>query len=129
MVQKQDKWAAEIAQLKLPKITEQLALNSWKEHNHSVICLHLRSKFRYLNSLFSQQILYKSFNRLKINNDIKLTILEDDDPSHLTPMELKKQIYKKQILKLYRDISNDIDVKKICEIFDANLDIDSLQFI
>ncbi len=37
-----DGWAAEVNQLAVPKLVEQVALNAWKEQDGNRICLHLR---------------------------------------------------------------------------------------
>ncbi|STT28368.1 DNA polymerase III subunits gamma and tau [Klebsiella pneumoniae] len=37
-----DSWAAEVSQLAVPKLVEQVALNAWKEQEGSRVCLHLR---------------------------------------------------------------------------------------
>ncbi|MFW2798210.1 DNA polymerase III subunit gamma/tau, partial [Klebsiella pneumoniae] len=36
-----DSWAAEVSQLAVPKLVEQVALNAWKEQEGSRVCLHL----------------------------------------------------------------------------------------
>ncbi|MDE4630407.1 DNA polymerase III subunit gamma/tau, partial [Klebsiella pneumoniae] len=45
-----DSWAAEVSQLAVPKLVEQVALNAWKEQEGSRVCLHLRPSQRHLNS-------------------------------------------------------------------------------
>lgn len=50
-----DPWAAQVSQLSLPKLVEQVALNAWKEQNGNAVCLHLRSTQRHLNSSGAQQ--------------------------------------------------------------------------
>ena len=50
-----DSWAAEVSQLAVPKLVEQVALNAWKEQEGSRVCLHLRPSQRHLNSAGAQQ--------------------------------------------------------------------------
>lgn len=50
-----DSWAAEVSQLAVPKLVEQVALNAWKEQEGSRVCLHLRPSQRHLNSASAQQ--------------------------------------------------------------------------
>ncbi|RYA86010.1 DNA polymerase III subunit gamma/tau C-terminal domain-containing protein, partial [Enterobacter cloacae complex sp. 742-ADZ3-9B] len=50
-----DPWAAQVSQLSLPKLVEQVALNAWKEESDNAVCLHLRSSQRHLNNRGAQQ--------------------------------------------------------------------------
>ncbi len=38
-----DAWAAQVSQLSLPKLVEQVALNALEEESDNAVCLHLRS--------------------------------------------------------------------------------------
>ncbi len=50
-----DPWAAQVSQLSLPKLVEQVALNARKEESDNAVCLHLRSSQRHLNNRGAQQ--------------------------------------------------------------------------
>ncbi|WP_339355920.1 DNA polymerase III subunit gamma/tau, partial [Klebsiella pneumoniae] len=59
-----DSWAAEVSQLAVPKLVEQVALNAWKEQEGSRVCLHLRPSQRHLNSASAQQKLAEALGVL-----------------------------------------------------------------
>ncbi|PMC12670.1 DNA polymerase III subunit gamma/tau, partial [Klebsiella aerogenes] len=59
-----DSWAAEVSQLAVPKLVEQVALNAWKEQDGNRICLHLRPSQRHLNSAGAQQKLAEALGVL-----------------------------------------------------------------
>ena len=84
--QQRDPWAAEIAALALPKLVQQLALNAWKESTEQGVCLHLRSSQRHLNSASAQQVLGAALSDAA-GQPVELTIIEDDNPAVLTPLE------------------------------------------
>ncbi|EDB0944485.1 DNA polymerase III subunit gamma/tau, partial [Salmonella enterica subsp. enterica serovar Typhimurium] len=73
-----DPWAAQVSQLSLPKLVEQVALNAWKEQNGNAVCLHLRSTQRHLNSSGAQQKLAQALSDLT-GTTVELTIVEDDN--------------------------------------------------
>ncbi|HBM1464562.1 TPA: DNA polymerase III subunit gamma/tau, partial [Salmonella enterica subsp. enterica] len=75
-----DPWAAQVSQLSLPKLVEQVALNAWKEQNGNAVCLHLRSTQRHLNSSGAQQKLAQALSDLT-GTTVELTIVEDDNPA------------------------------------------------
>ncbi|ECF7489376.1 DNA polymerase III subunit gamma/tau, partial [Salmonella enterica] len=81
-----DPWAAQVSQLSLPKLVEQVALNAWKEQNGNAVCLHLRSTQRHLNSSGAQQKLAQALSDLT-GTTVELTIVEDDNPAVRTPLE------------------------------------------
>lgn len=74
-----DAWAAQVSQLSLPKLVEQVALNAWKEESDNAVCLHLRSSQRHLNNRGAQQKLAEALSMLK-GSTVELTIVEDDNP-------------------------------------------------
>ena len=80
-----DPWAAQVSQLSLPKLVEQVALNAWKEENDNAVCLHLRSSQRHLNSSGAQQKLAEALSQLA-GSTVELTIVEDDNPAVRTPL-------------------------------------------
>ncbi|MDI5423543.1 DNA polymerase III subunit gamma/tau, partial [Salmonella enterica subsp. enterica serovar Kentucky] len=69
-----DPWAAQVSQLSLPKLVEQVALNAWKEQNGNAVCLHLRSTQRHLNSSGAQQKLAQALSDLT-GTTVELTIV------------------------------------------------------
>ncbi len=93
-----DPWAAQVSQLSLPKLVEQVALNAWKEESDNAVCLHLRSSQRHLNNRGAQQKLAEALSTLK-GSTVELTIVEDDNPAVRTPLEWRQAIYEEKLLR------------------------------
>ncbi len=91
-----DPWAAQVSQLSLPKLVEQVALNAWKEESDNAVCLHLRSSQRHLNNRGAQQKLAEALSMLK-GSTVELTIVEDDNPAVRTPLEWRQAIYEEKL--------------------------------
>lgn len=121
-----DAWAAEISQLTLPKLVEQVALNAWKEQDESRICLHLRSAQRHLNSPSAQKTLADALSALH-GSPVELTIIEDDNPAVRTPLEWRQVIYEEKLAQAREAIITDNNIQTLQRFFDADLDEESIR--
>jgi len=121
-----DPWAAQVKQLHLPKLVEQVALNAWKEENGEAICLHLRSAQRHLNSAGTQQKLVEAMSTL-YGKPVELTIIEDDNPSTRTPLEWRQAIYEEKLAQAREAITADNNIQTLRRFFDADLDEESIR--
>ncbi|AUT98218.1 DNA polymerase III subunit gamma/tau [Citrobacter europaeus] len=121
-----DPWAAQISQLSLPKLVEQVALNAWKEENGNVVCLHLRSTQRHLNSSGAQQKLAEALSSLT-GSTVELTIVEDDNPAVRTPLEWRQAIYEEKLAQARESIIADNNIQTLRRFFDADLDEESIR--
>ncbi|EBF0276362.1 DNA polymerase III subunit gamma/tau [Salmonella enterica] len=121
-----DPWAAQVSQLSLPKLVEQVALNAWKEQNGNEVCLHLRSTQRHLNSSSAQQTLAQALNDLT-GTAVELTIVEDDNPAVRTPLEWRQAIYEEKLAQARESIIADNNIQTLCRFFDAELDDESIR--
>lgn len=122
-----DAWAAEIAQLTLPKLVQQLALNAFKQQlSENEVCLHLRPGQRHLNSTSAQQVLTEALSQ-RAGHPISLTIVEDDDRSIKTPLECRQAIYEEKLAQAKTAIIEDSHIQTLCRYFDAQLDEDSIR--
>ena len=121
-----DPWAAQVSQLSLPKLVEQVALNAWKEENGNVVCLHLRSTQRHLNSSGAQQKLAEALSSLT-GSTIELTIVEDDNPAVRTPLEWRQAIYEEKLAQARESIIADNNIQTLRRFFDADLDEESIR--
>ncbi|URQ61804.1 DNA polymerase III subunit gamma/tau [Pantoea alhagi] len=121
-----DAWAAEIATLTLPKLVQQLALNAWKEETAQGICLHLRSSQRHLNSTSAQQVLTEALSNAS-GKSVELTIIEDDNPAILTPLEWRQKIYEEKLAQARQSIIADSHIQTLRRFFDADLDEESIR--
>ncbi|MCX9000908.1 DNA polymerase III subunit gamma/tau [Citrobacter portucalensis] len=121
-----DPWAAHVSQLSLPKLVEQVALNAWKEENGNVVCLHLRSTQRHLNSSGAQQKLAEALSSLT-GSTVELTIVEDDNPAVRTPLEWRQAIYEEKLAQARESIIADNNIQTLRRFFDAELDEESIR--
>ncbi|WP_445335463.1 DNA polymerase III subunit gamma/tau [Citrobacter koseri] len=121
-----DPWAAQISQISLPKLVEQVALNAWKEENGNTICLHLRSTQRHLNSTGAQQKLAEALSALT-GTTVELTIVEDDNPAVRTPLEWRQAIYEEKLAQARESIIADNNIQTLRRFFDADLDEESIR--
>ena len=121
-----DPWAAQVSQLSLPKLVEQVALNAWKEETGNVVCLHLRSTQRHLNSSGAQQKLAEALSSLT-GSTVELTIVEDDNPAVRTPLEWRQAIYEEKLAQARESIIADNNIQTLRRFFDAELDEESIR--
>ncbi|MBD2784750.1 DNA polymerase III subunit gamma/tau [Xenorhabdus sp. DI] len=122
-----DSWAAEIDKLRIPKLVQQVALNAFKEQideNH--LCLHLRSKQRHLNSASAQKALAEALSELH-GKSIELSIVEDDNPAVKTPLEWRQAIYEEKLAQARQSIISDKTIQTLQQLFDAELDEESIR--
>ncbi|EBA4498174.1 DNA polymerase III subunit gamma/tau [Salmonella enterica] len=121
-----DPWTAQVSQLSLPKLVEQVALNAWKEQNGNAVCLHLRSTQRHLNSSGAQQKLAQALSDLT-GTTVELTIVEDDNPAVRTPLEWRQAIYEEKLAQARESIIADNNIQTLRRFFDAELDEESIR--
>ncbi|EAY9500826.1 DNA polymerase III subunit gamma/tau [Salmonella enterica] len=121
-----DPWAAQVSQLSLPKLVEQVALNAWKEQNGNAVCLHLCSTQRHLNSSGAQQKLAQALSDLT-GTTVELTIVEDDNPAVRTPLEWRQAIYEEKLAQARESIIADNNIQTLRRFFDAELDEESIR--
>ncbi|MDQ4431208.1 DNA polymerase III subunit gamma/tau [Yokenella regensburgei] len=121
-----DAWAAEVSQLQLPKLVEQVALNAWKEQTGNQVCLHLRPTQRHLNSAGAQKALAEAMSTLQ-GAPVELTITEDDNPTHRTPLEWRQAIYEEKLAQAREAMIADSNIQTLRRFFDADLDEESIR--
>ncbi|WP_281549885.1 DNA polymerase III subunit gamma/tau [Kluyvera cryocrescens] len=121
-----DEWAAQVSQMALPKLVEQVALNAWKEQNGQAVCLHLRPTQRHLNSPGALQKLTEAMSTL-YGAPVELTIVEDDNPAVRTPLEWRQAIYEEKLAQARESIIADNNIQTLRRFFDADLDEESIR--
>ncbi|MCX8962562.1 DNA polymerase III subunit gamma/tau [Erwinia psidii] len=124
--QQRDAWAAEIATLTLPKLVQQLALNAWKQTTESGIVLHLRSSQRHLNSFSAHKVLTEALSQ-STGQPVELTLIEDDNPAVLTPLEWRQKIYEEKLAHARQSIIADSHIQTLRQFFDADVDEESIR--
>ncbi|PIJ40732.1 DNA polymerase III subunit gamma/tau [Tatumella sp. OPLPL6] len=123
---RRDPWAAQIASMSLPKLVQQLALNSWKQQVEQQVVIKLRSHQKHLNSSSAQQVLTNAFQQL-LGETVELTIESDDNPEHLTPLEWRQVIYEERLLQAKEAVINDSHIQTLRKMFDAEVDEESIR--
>lgn len=121
-----DEWAAEVSRLQVPKLVEQVALNAWKEQDGQTVRLHLRPSQRHLNSASAQKTLADALGVL-YGAPVELTIIEDDNLAHRTPLEWRQAIYEEKLAQAREAIIADTNIQTLRRFFDADLDEDSIR--
>ena len=124
--QLRDAWAAEIARLTLPKLVQQVALNAWKEQHEQSVTLHLRSSQRHLNSAAARQAIQAALSQAA-GQEVELTIVEDDNPAVLTPLEWRQAIYEEKLAQARQSLASDTHIQMLQQFFDADLDEESIR--
>lgn len=125
--QARDAWAAEVQRLPLPKLVQQLALNAFKEEgDEGTVTLHLRSSQRHLNSPSAQKTLMEAL-AAHYGKPITLVVVEDDDPSTLTPLEWRQTIYEEKLAQARDSLMTDKTIQTLRRFFDAELDEESIR--
>ncbi len=122
-----DAWAAEINQMVMPKLVQQLALNAWCEKPESgKVCLHLRTSQRHLNSPSAQKVLAEALSALH-QQPVELIVLEDDNLAVKTPLEWRQAIYEEKLAQARQSIIADNNIQTLRRFFDADLDEESIR--
>ncbi|GBU13284.1 DNA polymerase III/DNA elongation factor III tau and gamma subunits DnaX [Enterobacterales bacterium] len=122
-----DAWAAEINQMVIPKLVQQLALNAWCEKPEpGKVCLHLRASQRHLNSPSAQKVLAEALSALH-QQPVELTVLEDDNLAVKTPLEWRQAIYEEKLAQARQSIIADNNIQTLRRFFDADLDEESIR--
>lgn len=122
-----DGWAAEINQMVMPKLVQQLALNAWCEKVAAgKITLHLRTAQRHLNTQSAQKVLSETLSTL-YQTPVELTVLEDDNLAVKTPLEWRQAIYEEKLAQARQSIIADNNIQTLRRFFDAELDEESIR--
>ncbi len=124
---KRDSWSAEIAELNLTKLAEQLALNSYIEKIDKLqILLHLRPAQRYLNKSTAHEALQNALSQ-RYGYQLTLKIIEDNDAKIKTPVEWRQMIYKEKLEQARESVIADKTIQKLRLMFDAQLYEESIR--
>jgi DNA polymerase-3 subunit gamma/tau len=120
----QDEWAALIQQLEIPKMVEQLALNSSFNKQGTAISLTLRPPQAHLNNNKAQNELLNALN-MALGEHCHLTVEIGDKGQ--TPLELRESIYQGKLQIAHHVLAEDKNVQFIKTRFAAELDNESVR--
>lgn len=120
----QDAWSALVGKLKVPKLIQQLALNSAFEQNGQQVQLCLRSAQAHLNSERAQAQLAVELGAL-LGSEIQLNI--ELGEKGVTPLEWRENLYQKKLVQAQRSLQSDPNVAFIVQRFSAAVDEESIR--
>ncbi|GEM74397.1 DNA polymerase III subunit gamma/tau [Vibrio sagamiensis] len=119
-----DSWAKLISQMQMPKLVEQLALNSSFTKEGSSVSLHLRNQQAHLNTDKAQSELLQALNTT-LGETCHLSV--EVGESGETPLELRDRLYQEKLQQAVLSLENDPHVQFIERRFAAELDKDSIR--
>ncbi|SDH70442.1 DNA polymerase-3 subunit gamma/tau [Vibrio xiamenensis] len=117
-------WAALIHKLSIPKLVEQLALNSSYTKNGSSIVLNLRANQAHLNTERAQSELLSALN-LELGEECHLSVEISEQGE--TPLELRDKLYQAKLEQAFDSLEQDRIVQFIEQRFAAELDRNSVR--
>ncbi|OBU24220.1 DNA polymerase III subunit gamma/tau [Photobacterium aquimaris] len=120
----QDSWSQLVTQLDVPKLIQQLALNSAFERTDDHITLYLRSAQKHLQAERATAQLNSALNDV-LQTSVQLSIVLGEQGQ--TPLELREHLYQQKLLQARESLANDPNVNFICQRFAAQLDEESIR--
>ncbi|CAM4431570.1 DNA polymerase III subunit gamma/tau [Vibrio agarivorans] len=115
----QSEWAELISRLDIPKLVEQLALNSYFQQQGDEIQLMLRPSQAHLNKDKAQTELSDALNKA-LGSPHSLSIMIGEEGQ--TPLELREQLYQARLQQAFTSLNQDKHVQFMLNRFDAVLD-------
>ncbi|MCR9966119.1 DNA polymerase III subunit gamma/tau [Vibrio antiquarius] len=119
-----NEWAKLISLMEIPKLVEQLALNSHYSKEGTTVSLLLRSSQAHLNTDRAQAELLKALNTV-LDEECHMSI--EIGESGETPLELRDRLYQEKLQQALNSLENDPNVQFIERRFAAELDKDSVR--
>ncbi|MGL6313374.1 DNA polymerase III subunit gamma/tau [Vibrio sp. WXL103] len=120
----QNSWAELISRLEIPKLVEQLALNSYFSQQENRITLTLRSSQAHLNKDRALAELKDAIDKtLGEPHELSIVIGEEGQ----TPLELREQLYQVRLQQAFTSLDQDQHVQFMLNRFDAALDSESVR--
>ncbi|MBS9809470.1 DNA polymerase III subunit gamma/tau [Vibrio alginolyticus] len=119
-----NEWAKLISLMEIPKLVEQLALNSHYSKEGTTVSLLLRSSQAHLNTDRAQAELLKALNTV-LGEECHMSI--EIGESGETPLELRDRLYQEKLQQALNSLENDPNVQFIERRFATELDKDSVR--
>ncbi len=123
-VVEKDEWARMISQMVMPKLVEQLALNSSYTRDGSLIKLTLRANQQHLHTEKAHAELQQAISDLTGDPcQLEISVGEQGE----TPLELREKSYQERLHQAYNSLKQDDIVQFIEKRFGAELDKDTIR--
>ncbi|MEZ8131250.1 DNA polymerase III subunit gamma/tau [Enterovibrio norvegicus] len=120
----QDEWCRVANALDVPRLVKQMALNASMKKEGDDVVLTLRSEQAHLNKDKAQTLLADGLSQL-IGSPINLTI--ELGEQGVTPLEWRDKLYTEKLTQAGQSLSDDPNVRFICQRFSAELDEESIR--
>ncbi|MEZ8026645.1 DNA polymerase III subunit gamma/tau [Enterovibrio norvegicus] len=120
----QDEWCRIANALDVPRLVKQMALNASMKKEGNDVVLTLRSEQAHLNKDKAQTLLADGLSQL-IGSPINLTI--ELGEQGVTPLEWRDKLYTEKLTQAGQSLSDDPNVRFICQRFSAELDEESIR--
>lgn len=128
-IQKIDPWYAELCKLKkLPKVAQQLAINTSYKNGLEHWYIYLKNQKKCLIQFNAWKILKKELSTIT-NKKIQLIIENNHIINTLTPYEWFEKIYEESILKEYILIIKDPNIQELKKKFNIEFYKNNIKFI
>ncbi|EDP59226.1 DNA polymerase III subunit gamma/tau [Vibrio sp. AND4] len=119
-----NEWANIISKMNMPKLVEQLALNSHFHKEGSTVSLQLRGSQAHLSTDRAQSELLSALNEV-LGQECHLSIGVGENGE--TPLELRDRLYQEKLQQALNCLESDPHVQFIERRFAAELDKDSVR--
>ncbi|CZF77440.1 DNA polymerase III subunit gamma/tau [Grimontia marina] len=119
-----DEWSRIASALEAPRLVKQMALNASMERDGNQINLCLRSEQAHLNTDKAQAALLAALsNQLGTSLTLSVTLGE----AGTTPLEWRDRLYTEKLAQASQSLSDDPNVRFICQRFSAQIDEESVR--
>ena len=120
----QDTWSALAMSLTLPKLVQQLVLNSAFVEQDNQVLLHLRAEQAHLDRDKANELISQELSRV-LNKDVTVSI--DISSEGVSPLELREQMYQTKLQAAYQSLQQDPHVNFFMQRFGAEIDQESVR--
>ncbi len=119
-----DAWSALAMSLTLPKLVQQLVLNSAFVEQGNQVSLHLRAEQAHLDRDKANEQITQELSKA-LNKDVTVSI--DISSAGVSPLELREQMYQAKLQAAYQSLQQDPHVNFFMQRFGAEIDQESVR--
>ena len=120
----QDAWSALAMSLSLPKLVQQLVLNSAFVEQGNQVLLHLRAEQAHLDRDKANELISQELSKA-LHKDVTVSI--DISSEGVSPLELREQMYQTKLQAAYQSLQQDPHVNFFMQRFGAEIDQESVR--
>ncbi|OCH12717.1 DNA polymerase III subunit gamma/tau [Aliivibrio sp. 1S165] len=120
----QDPWSGLVMSLTLPKLVQQLLLNSAFVEQDDQVSLHLRAEQAHLDRDKANELITQELSKA-LNKNVTVSI--DISSEGVSPLELREQMYQAKLQAAYQSLQQDPHVNFFMQRFGAEIDQESVR--